>query len=176
MMTTNTNASKFLIALSILFACGCKTETDEVSNQNEIVVMTGPPPELEGDDHAGHAHPEHGPNGGELIELGKEDYHAEMIHDDQSVQLHILDSTASEPVFISAEKLTIGLKSNDAALSFDLLAAPTDSSPKGKTSVFTSDDEQLIRELDAGSEGVVTIPIAGKFFSGKLVHDHDHAH
>jgi hypothetical protein len=32
------------------------------------------------DPHAGHAHPSHGPHGGDLIELGNEEYHAELIH------------------------------------------------------------------------------------------------
>ncbi len=32
------------------------------------------------DPHAGHAHPTHGPHGGDLIELGNEEYHAELVH------------------------------------------------------------------------------------------------
>jgi hypothetical protein len=32
------------------------------------------------DPHAGHAHPSHGPHGGDLIELGNEEYHAELVH------------------------------------------------------------------------------------------------
>ena len=30
--------------------------------------------------HAGHPHPSHGPHGGDLIELGNEEYHAELVH------------------------------------------------------------------------------------------------
>jgi len=32
------------------------------------------------DPHAGHAHPSHGPHSGDLIELGNEEYHAELVH------------------------------------------------------------------------------------------------
>ena len=46
----------------------------------------------EGDGHA-HAHPAHGPHDGHLIELGEEEYHAELTHDDatKSVTVYLLD-------------------------------------------------------------------------------------
>ena len=47
-----------------------------------------------------HAHPTEGPHHGSLIELGKEDYHAEFVHDDttDTVTIYILDAAAAKAV------------------------------------------------------------------------------
>ncbi len=43
-----------------------------------------------------HSHPTEGPHHGTLIELGKEEYHAELVHDDKMVTIYILDSAAKK--------------------------------------------------------------------------------
>src|SRR5690242_18148959 len=58
-----------------------------------------------------HAHPDEGPHDGHLIELGQEEYHAELVHDDASstVTLYVLDSTARSAVAIEEETVKLNL-------------------------------------------------------------------
>ena len=92
-LKTNTLA---IALLSSVFMVGCQPTSPPTD---------GPQPDLhedhdQADGHDGHAHPEHGPNGGELFELGAEEYHAELLHDDdaQTVTINLLDSAAKEAV------------------------------------------------------------------------------
>ena len=68
------------IALTVV-ACfgmlGCQEPADSTTG-DPPPVSDLPPATV--DDHAGHAHPTEGPHGGDLIELGNEEYHAELIH------------------------------------------------------------------------------------------------
>jgi hypothetical protein len=59
-----------------------------------------------------HAHASAGPHGGSLIELGEEEYHAELVHDDASgiVTVYLLDSAAKTAVPIDATEVVINLK------------------------------------------------------------------
>jgi hypothetical protein len=58
-----------------------------------------------------HAHPTEGPHHGALIELGREDYHAELVHDDatNTVTIYMLDGAAKDAVAIDAKQLTVNL-------------------------------------------------------------------
>ncbi len=56
-----------------------------------------------------HDHPAEGPHHGSLIELGNEEYHAELVHDAENVTVYILDSSASTATPIEAPELTINL-------------------------------------------------------------------
>ena len=62
-----------------------------------------------------HAHPTEGPHHGALIELGKEDYHAELVHEDatDTVTIYILDSSATKPVPIAAKQLTLNMRAEN---------------------------------------------------------------
>ena len=68
-----------------------------------------------------HAHPEHGPHEGMLIELGKEEYHAELVHDDAAgtVTIYLLDGSAKNAVPITPEEVVINLK-HDGTLAIQL--------------------------------------------------------
>src|SRR3990167_6278455 len=63
-----------------------------------------------------HAHPETGPNGGHLVELGEEEYHIEWTHDDKSglVTLYVLDGAAKSTVPVAAETISITAKVEDS--------------------------------------------------------------
>ncbi|OYP31080.1 hypothetical protein CGZ80_22015 [Rhodopirellula sp. MGV] len=125
------------------------------------------PPEME-------MHPEHGPHGGELIELGKEAYHIEFVHSDAGVTMYTLDGTATEPVSIPAETLTVSLKLEGKVKSFDLAAVASPAEESGKASAFASADPDLSDWMDRGAEGVIVVNIDGKSFTGNLSHDHGH--
>lgn len=131
------------------------------------------------DDH-GHDHPSEGPHHGSLIELGKEAYHAELVHDEKngSITIYILDGTAKKSVPIKAESLMINAKHDGKGQQFTLAAAPESGDPKGQSSRFSTQDKKLGDLLD--KEGVtarLVLEIDGKSFNGEVPpHDHDHGH
>ncbi|NQV24291.1 MAG: hypothetical protein HQ518_07965 [Rhodopirellula sp.] len=65
------------LALAAFTITGCADSSD-TSQFNE--VSPNESEHADHDAHAGHAHPTHGPHGGDLIELGNEEYHAELVH------------------------------------------------------------------------------------------------
>jgi hypothetical protein len=122
-----------------------------------------------------HDHPTAGPHGGGLIELGNEEYHAELVHDDQAgtVTIYVLDSAAKASVPIEATEVTINLKHDDQAEQFKLAAAADQGDPAGKSSRFVSSDAELAKHLDhedAAPQLVLTIN--GKQYRGAIEHDH----
>jgi len=124
-----------------------------------------------------HAHPAEGPHHGQLIELGKEEYHAELMHDEASrtVAIYVLDNEAKNAVPIEAKEVTVNLVVGGKPSQFTLSAAPQESDPAGKASRFQLADEKLCDGLDAeGTTGRLNLEIAGKPFTGEVAH-HDHA-
>lgn len=127
-------------------------------------------------EHEGHGHPSEGPHHGSLIELGNEEYHAELVHDETSkaVTIYILDSGAKTAVPIEAAELTINLKHQGQAEQHKLTASPDADDPAGKSSRFVSSDAELGDDLEhEGAEPRLVVVIAGKSYSGDIAH-HDH--
>jgi hypothetical protein len=156
------------LLLAATLAVGC--------NQN----ASGPaaPPANGGDDHADHARPTEGPHGGGLIELGNEEYHAELVHDEQggTVTIYILDAETKTAVPIDATELTINLKHDGQAEQFKLAASPDASDPQGKSSRFVSNVAELGEDLQhEGAEPQLVVTINGKQYRGKIEHG-DHGH
>ncbi|MBD3675363.1 MAG: hypothetical protein HUJ26_17760 [Planctomycetaceae bacterium] len=147
-------------------------------------VSTGPPATVddhEGHDHGpgGHDHPTEGPHHGSLIELGAEEYHAEMVHAEESgsVTIYILDSAAKTAVPIEASEITINLKHDGKGEQFKLAAKPDSGDAEGKSSRFVSSDKELGEDLHSeDAEATLVLSINGKSYRGKIAHDHDHAH
>ena len=165
---------KYLFALTL--ACftllGCSEKDVQVSEAPEAsgpVEIDEMPPMIEMD-----GHPEHGPHGGELVELGKEAFHIEMMHGTGAVAMYVLDGSATQPVAIEAEKLTVSLKHDGEVKSFELPANPQAEDESGKSSRFTSTSAEMDQWMEAGAEGAVILQIDGKSFTGKISHDHDH--
>ena len=65
------------LAMSAFVLSGC-TDAPDASQFSEVSATDNEHPDE--DAHAGHAHPSHGPHGGDLIELGNEEFHAELVH------------------------------------------------------------------------------------------------
>ncbi|MEX0715627.1 MAG: hypothetical protein WD066_03535 [Planctomycetaceae bacterium] len=160
-----------IASLSLLVAgCGSETATNDSKPPSEM-----PPDTVE---HA-HAHPSEGPHHGTLIELGGEEYHGELVHDDaaKSVTIYILDGTAKRTVPIEATEVVINVKHGDAPEQFRLAASPTGDDPAGKSSRFVSNDAELGEHLDEeGAEATLVVTIEGKSFRGRIEHGHDHGH
>lgn len=66
-----------ILAMAAFTVSGC---ADPSSNEQFSEVTSDDNEQPNQDPHAGHAHPTHGPHGGDLIELGNEEYHAELVH------------------------------------------------------------------------------------------------
>ena len=163
--------------LTVTLACfalaGCSKDdiqiNDAPAESSEPIVMDEMPPMM---DMGGH--PEHGPHGGELVELGKEAFHIEMLHGTGAVAMYVLDGSATKPVAIEADKLTVSLKHDGEVKSFELPADPQAEDESGKSSRFTSTEAEMDQWMESGAEGVVILQIDGKSFTGKISHDHDH--
>jgi hypothetical protein len=121
------------------------------------------------------SHPEHGPRGGELIELGHEDFHIELLHGTGTVEMYILDGSANETISIDSPNLTVSLKHFGRVESFELPALPQTGDAAGMSSRFATKEPKVVAWLDADAEGVIIARIDGKSYTGKLSHADDHA-
>ena len=145
-----------------------------------VVTADGPgrtsAPSVAKDEH-GHEHPSEGPHHGDLVELGKEEYHAEIVHGKEGkITIYLLDHEAKKSVPTEAKQVMINLVHQGKAEQYKLPAAPDKGDPTGKTSRFSLTDKHLAEDLDAdGSMAKLVITINGKQYTGKIAHDHDHA-
>lgn len=133
----------------------------------------------EHDEHAGHDHAEMGPHGGSLIELGDEEYHAELLHDEKNhaVTIYVLDSKAENTVPIKASEVTIEIKAGDEQHEFPLAAVYLDEENKSQSFCFEAVDEDLSHVLDEeGAAASLKIDVNGKNFTGAIEHHHEHGH
>lgn len=139
----------------------------------------------EGEEHAHdeHAHPTEGPHHGKLVELGNENYHAEVVHDDEAgtLMVYLLDSAAKNAVFSEASEIVINIKKGDQPLQFKLGGLKKDGQPEGKFSDYSLVEPELLKALhDKTSTAKLSITIDGKPYSGEISYEdhaaHDHAH
>jgi len=126
-----------------------------------------------------HAHPEKGPHKGALIELGEEEYHAEILHDDEkhTVTIYVLDAHAENAVLIDSKEILLNLRNGRKATQFKLAAAPLKGERTGLASRFVLKSEALCKLLDDhDTDARLSLKIKGKSYIGKIPHDHDHDH
>ena len=133
--------------------------------------------------HDEHAHPTEGPHHGMLVELGNENYHAEVVHDDEAgtLKVYLLDSAAKNAVFSEASEIVINIKKGDQPLQFKLGGLKKDGQPEGKFSDYSLVEPELLKALhDKTSTAKLSITIDGKPYSGEISYEdhaaHDHAH
>ena len=127
-----------------------------------------------------HAHPTEGPHHGSLIELGREEYHAELVHDHRagSVTIFILDAAAKAAVPINAQHVTLNLLVEGKPRQFRLASMTQPTDPAGMSSAFTATDDALCRAIDAKDlKGRLNVDILGKKYTGGVgPQGHSHAH
>lgn len=139
------------------------------------------PVKEEGHDHDhGHDH-EAGPHGGDLIELGEEEYHAELAHDEESseVTVYLLDGEGKKNVAIPLSELVLKVTANKNDTSYTLPAVPEEGEQDGISSRFKITSKELIGLLEHEAVITLTVSIDGKEFTGKMehsAHHHDHHH
>jgi hypothetical protein len=127
--------------------------------------------------HVGH---EHGPNGGEVVELknGNEEFHIEWDHDDTGlVTFYLLDKDLKNVAETDAAEITIESKVGDKETKYTLPRVESESKT-AKTSKFELSDKALMTSLLApeGVTNTLKISIGGKEFSAAVKHDPAHEH
>ncbi len=159
-----------IFALAILTA-GCQNSQDTKPDGNAANT-----PAADGD---AHAHATEGPHHGHLIELGQEEYHAELTHDEKThkVTVYLLDGAAKSSVATESQELSINLVVEGRPVQFTLPAAPLASDPPGQTSRFELVDETLCDAWDVPQvKGRLNVSIDGNVFSGTIEHDEHGQH
>jgi hypothetical protein len=165
-VTTNRYAKLLLAVAIVVSLAGCQ-----------------PPAATKGptDKEAAHDHAHHGPHGGHIMEIGKEEYHAEWTHEESGkVTFYLLDSAVKKDVPIAADEITIDVQvGKNEPVTYKLAAVdPQD----GKSATFEIIDKNLLGVLETlkdnkGTVLTLNVTIDGKTFAQKIEeHDHGHAH
>jgi hypothetical protein len=141
--------------------------------------------EHEGDEHA---HGDMGPHDGHIVELGTEEYHAELVHDDATHKtgVYILGSDAKTAKPVEAKLVTINVLADGQTSQYQLPAVLQVGDEAGKASYFELVDEALCKIVCGESEAKnvqarLSLDIGGKPFGGVIEtdaheHEHDHGH
>ena len=161
----------FALPVGLALACGgCDEAATDADTDAAAGEVHGDHDDHEGHDHAEGGHPTEGPHHGGLIELGDEEYHAELVHKGETVTIHILDAAAKTEVPIAAAEVVVNAVIDGKPRQFSLAAVDPED---GKASQFASTDPALGAALDAeGSKARLTVAIDGNSFNGAIVHDH----
>lgn len=161
-----------IAAVCLFLAAGCGPQQDQYQEYQPEGEVAAP------DEHH-HAHG-HGTHDGHLIELGDEDYHAELVFDEESRQIivYVLDSAAKEAVALDVEEIALNLVIDEQPVSLKLAAAPQEGDAEGRSSRFQIAGDQVPQEIhdEEDLEGRLSLTIDGVAFSGDIEHDHDHDH
>lgn len=127
--------------------------------------------------HEEHDHGAKGPHGGSIVELGEEEYHAEVVvdADAHTLRVFVLDKDAKTASPIAAKEVTIKPEEK-AALT--LKAAPLEGEGDDKSSRFELVDEAAVHSLlDAGMlHGNLNVKIGDKPYSGHIDYHLDGIH
>lgn len=163
-------ASGFLLT-SLLLITGCNSKDDDFHE-----VTSGPPVV---DKPHNHDH-EEGPHGGHLIELGDEEYHAELVFDEETrkTTIYILDGEAKSPHPIAAEEIELHLEVGDDEAELMLVAVPLENDGEEKSSRFELAADKLPESVKDEEDfaGHLHVKIGEMEYSGDIEHDHGHAH
>ena len=126
-----------------------------------------------------HVHPTEGPHHGELVELGDEEFHAELVHDEatETLTVYLLDAAAVHAVGSKSPEVRINLSHDGTAQQYTLAAKRQLNDLPGESSRYISQDSKLCEKLDHldGSAQLVVM-IRDKQYRGKIEHDHGHHH
>jgi hypothetical protein len=166
-------------ALLILSATG-------FSGCGQKAAAPAPGAEEHAHDHEEHGHDEEGPHGGHIIELGHDEYHAELTHDEEAnlVGVYFLAGDAKTSKPISAESVIINVSADREPTTYTLAASPLEGETADQPSYFELVSEPLNTVVSGKSEAAkatarLNVTIDGKPYVGLIeteAHDHDHDH
>jgi hypothetical protein len=135
----------------------------------------------EGHDHAaheGHSHDEKGPHGGAIFALGNEEYHAELVLDEERNQVTVvlLDGAAKEQVALQEPHMLVNVRGGGAPRQYKLTPIYPEGQTAGPTAMYAAVGKTLMNDLHSHSAvAKLAVRIAGKPYSTSLHHDHDHS-
>lgn len=125
-----------------------------------------------------HVHPTHGPHGGELLEIGKEEFHAELIMNETKKQMviYLLEKDAKSAIAIDASFLAVNFVLAGKPVQVKLKSMPQDREQNGQSSCFGAISPELIDALHAPkSDARLAVRIRNKAYVTKITHKHEHA-
>lgn len=125
-----------------------------------------------------HGH-EHGVNGGHLLEVGEEQYHVEVVFDNdgRTLTAFILGPDAKTAFPIEEETIDFDLEVGDKEHEIPLAAKPLEGEKDGKSSRFVAEGKAIPDSIKAESDlnGHFHLDIGEDHFHVDLEHgDHDH--
>lgn len=122
-----------------------------------------------------HSHDDKGPNGGEILEVGKHEYHLELCvnEKDKKTTIYVLDSALKKYVPVAQPHILFNCKLAGKPLQIRLTATPLEGDPKGAASCFRSDDPKFLDALhDSKADGRISIRIGNKQYNVRVTHKH----
>ncbi len=151
------------------FSAGCRfNEASYRPIPKDVRVKESPAP---------HEHGDEGPHGGHLVELGEEEYHAEVVLDvkTKAVSVYILSSDLQKAAPVDAKEVVLELTIDGKTGPHVAKPSPQKDDPPGKTSRFIlANDPDIKAKIDDEHEleGHVNVTINGKAYSGEITHEH----
>ncbi len=153
-----------------LLGCGGNDDLREFSESDDV-ENTAP-------EH-GHGHDHDlGPHKGHLVELGDEEYHAEVTFqaDSRTIGIYLLGPDAETPAVTKATELTLRLTLGEETKDLTLTAASQDGSEASYFEISGDAIPEAVHDIEE-VQGELVIDIDGTSYRGKIVHDHgDHGH
>lgn len=143
-----------------------------------------PAPKANGGGGGGHehSHDAHGPHGGQVMALGKEEYHAEFVMDEANgkVTVYLLDKDikTNKEAASAQETITIEAKSGAETKAYELAAVDRTTGDMPTAQQFELVDKELHGAIETNS-ATIKVTIAGKSFADKISfegHGHEHSH
>ena len=132
---------------------------------------------VEHDDHHDHAHA-HGPHDGHVVEIGGDDYHAEVVLDESTRKLtvYLLGSDLKTPLPVDAESLALRLKVGEETQEIKLAPEAQPEDGEGKASKFVQGEDALPEAIKDAEDlhGEVVVTFGGTQYRGPITHDHAH--
>lgn len=128
---------------------------------------------------SGHDHEAQGPRGGQLIELGKEEFHAELLVDEETnrVSILLLDGTAERVALSETRTAIIDVFHGEERERFVLKSQPEVKDPEGSTSRYGVVSKELVNDLHSGANpAMLMVKFDGKVYkqSFKWTVGHNH--
>jgi hypothetical protein len=128
---------------------------------------------------ASHApHPSRGPHGGELLEIGNEEFHAEIVVDEVKKQflVYLLEKDAKSSLSIDEPYLMVNLLLSGKPMQIKLPSIAQETNAKGASSCYGAVSPELVDALHAPkADPRLATRIHNKAYVTKIVHKHDHS-
>ena len=163
---------RLVLGLALSFCVvGCEAAKNDARTfkDTDNVQNTAPP-------EAAHAH---GPNGGHVLELGEEEFHAEVAMDaSRKLTVYLLDEAVKAPKPVENGTLQIATKDGDKEVVLDLAAAPLEGEADGKCSRFELAADKVpgaVMDIE-GLTGDLSLKFGDKTLKTSLTEEHDHGH